>query len=64
MGLDSVIKLIEEEIQKLNKVLRLLGGTGRKQAKGIAPRRKMSAAARRRISLAQKTRWKKVSANK
>jgi len=64
MGLDSVIKLIEDEIEELNKVLRLLGGTGRKQAKDTAPRRRMSAAARRKISLAQKARWKKWKAKR
>jgi hypothetical protein len=64
MGLENVIQEVRKEIGKLNHVLRLLTGTARKQAKSPAPRRKMSAAARRRISLAQKARWKKWKAKK
>jgi exonuclease VII small subunit len=61
MSLESITQAIRNEISKLNQVLRLLeGGAKVKQA----PRRKMSAAARKRISLAQKARWKKVRAGR
>jgi hypothetical protein len=62
MILESITQAIREEISKLNQVLHLLedGKTKIKQA----PRRRMSAAARMRISAAQKARWKKVRAAK
>ena len=60
MSLESITKLIREEISKLNQVLHLLEGG----AKKTRARRKMSAAGRKRISLAQKARWKKVRAGK
>jgi hypothetical protein len=60
MSLKSITQAIREEISKLNQVVRLLEG-GKTKVKG---RRKMSAAGRKRISLAQKARWKKVRAAK
>ena len=60
MSLESITKQIREEIEKLNQVLRLLEGGKTK----VKERRKMSAAGRKRISLAQKARWKKVRAGK
>jgi hypothetical protein len=60
MSLESITQTIREEISKLNQVLHLLEG-GKTKVKG---RRKMSAAARRKISAAQKARWKKVRAAK
>jgi len=58
MSLESITKAIREEISKLNQVLQLLEG-GKTKVKG---RRRMSAAGRKRISLAQKARWKKARA--
>jgi hypothetical protein len=46
------------QIRKLNKVLALLDeGTGVKQGRPRGKRRELSAAARKRISDAQKKRW-------
>jgi hypothetical protein len=59
MSLESITQAIMEEISKLNQVLHLLEG-----GKKVKGRRKMSAAARRKSSLAQKARWKKVRASK
>lgn len=66
----DIRKLIEEEIERLQEVLRLLAGgemrgrrdPARKTAKKTGHR--MSAAARKRISAAQKARWAKVRAGK
>jgi len=58
MSLESITKQIRQEISKLNQVLHLLEGGKTK----VAGRRKMSAAGRKRISLAQKARWKRVRA--
>ena len=63
MSLESIVQEIKAEIEKLNQVLRLLGGGPKTKVKR-APRRKMSAAGRRRISMAQKARWAKVRARK
>jgi len=62
MSLESITQLVKEEISKLNQVLRLLKGTGVKQPK--APRRKLSAAGRKRIVAAQRARWAKIRAAK
>jgi hypothetical protein len=59
--MESITKLIREEISKLNKVVHLLEGGAKKTTRA---RRKISAAGRKRISLAQKARWKKVRAGK
>ena len=60
MNLDSITHLIEKEIDILNKVLRLLTGTGAKTKRTI--RRKISAAGRKRIAAAQRKRWAKIRA--
>jgi hypothetical protein len=65
MSLESIVQEIKAEIEKLNQVLRLLGGKQTRAAKQTrAPRRRMSAAGRRRISMAQKARWAKIRAKK
>ena len=65
MSIESVKKVIREEIGKLNRVLRLLEGTGRKQTRvKQAGRRKISAAGRKRIAAAQRARWRKIRAAK
>jgi hypothetical protein len=67
MSVESIIQQVKAEIAKLNQVLRLLED-GPKQTTVAtptdAPRRKLSASARRRISAAQKVRWAKVRAGK
>jgi hypothetical protein len=57
----KILAAIDEQIGRLEEAKRLLGGgsssNGRKTGK--TGRRKMSAAARKKISLAQKARWAK-----
>jgi hypothetical protein len=57
MELDSINKHIRTEIKKLSRALRALENLGEKK---LTRARKMSAAARKRISLAQKNRWAKI----
>lgn len=61
----DVRTLVKQEIQKLQRVLDILDAgsprTGRQQVKTT---RTMSAAARKRISDAQRKRWAKVRAGK
>jgi hypothetical protein len=68
MSLESITQAIREEISRLNQVLLLLeGGVKRKatkQAKAPGPKRKISAAGRRRIAAAQRARWAKIRAAK
>jgi hypothetical protein len=65
MSLESIVEEIKAEIEKLNQVLRLLGGGAKTKVKrATAPRRKMSAAGRKRIAAAQRARWAKVRAAK
>jgi hypothetical protein len=59
MILEKVIKEIRREVDRLEQVLRLLTGMGGKQRT-----RRMSAAGRKKISVAQKKRWAKVKAGK
>ena len=55
MAIEDIIEQVKRDIEKLNRVLHLLTrGTNK------APRGKMSAEGRRRISLAQKKRWAKI----
>jgi hypothetical protein len=67
MSVESITQQVKAEIAKLNQVLLLLED-GPKQTTVTthmgAPRRKLSASARRRISAAQKARWAKVRAAK
>jgi hypothetical protein len=64
MSLESITKEIRSEIAKLNQVLHLLGGGAKTKVKRAKPRRKMSAAGRKRIAAAQRARWAKVRAAK
>jgi hypothetical protein len=62
----QIIAIIDQEIKLLlhaRKVLVSLG-SGITGNSGIKPQRKMSEAGRRRISLAQKARWRKLKAKK
>jgi hypothetical protein len=61
MELESVKKHIRTEIKKLSHALRALESLGGKKLKQA---RKISAAARKRISAAQKKRWAKIRAGK
>jgi hypothetical protein len=56
------LEYITQQIKKLNHVLQALSGVGRNQKS--TGRRKISAAGRRRISLAQQTWWRKITAGK
>jgi hypothetical protein len=68
MSLESITKQVKAEIAKLNQVLHLLGDGAEqkatKQAKTTGPKRKLSAAGRRRIAAAQRARWAKIRAGK
>jgi len=62
--LHQVINL-KEKIEALeNELSQLFGSTAKPVAEAPKKRRKMSAAARRKIGAAQKARWAKVNANK
>jgi len=61
MDLNSITKHIRKEIKKLNQALRALESLSGKKLKQA---RKMSAAARKRISAAQKKRWAKIRAGR
>jgi hypothetical protein len=62
MNLEPITKEIRQQIAKLNHALQVLKGV--KQTKQAGPRRKISAAGRKRISMAQKARWRKIRAGK
>jgi hypothetical protein len=72
MGVESIAAQVKAEIAKLQQVLNLLEGGAKPTAAKTAsvsvptanPRRKMSAAGRRRIAAAQKARWAKIRAAK
>ena len=73
MGVDSIAEQVRQEIAKLKQVLSLLEGgatpTTEKAAAAVSvpgtkPRRKISAAGRKRIAAAQKARWAKIRAAK
>ena len=67
MSLESITQEIREQIPRLNQVLLLLEGGGKrkaKQAKAPGPKRKISAAGRRRIAAAQRARWARIRAGK
>ena len=56
---------VVEEIARLNKVLELLDGEAPKKSAAKGTKRKtMSAAARKKISLAQKKRWREQKQKK
>jgi hypothetical protein len=65
--LAGVLKQLEQERSCLDQAIRALGGLvgrngagGQTREKGRRPKRMLSAAARRKISLAQKARWAKT----
>ena len=69
MSIESIKQEIKAEIGKLQQVLALLSAeTGHGVAKtgtaSVKPRRKLSAAGRKRIAAAQRARWAKIRAAK
>jgi hypothetical protein len=69
LSVENIVKEVRAEISKLQQVLVLLGETGhgvsvKKKATVEKPKRKVSAAARRKMAVAQKARWAKIRAAK
>lgn len=66
MPIDNILASIDSEIAQLKQARALLSNDGTKKVATLAPpkKRKMSAAARKRISDAQKARWAKQWAAK
>jgi hypothetical protein len=67
--MESITEQVRKEIQKLNQVLKLLEGSKQPKVKRSstvkqAPKRTMSAAARKKIAAAQRARWAKIRAGK
>jgi len=62
----DVIRVLNQNVETMQKVIKLLGGVRVKKASKTAgrPRRKMSAAGRKKIAAAQRARWAKVRAAK
>jgi hypothetical protein len=67
MTLDNILTSIDSEIAQLKQARALLSGDVTKKTASASPvrkRRKMSAAARKRIGDAQRKRWAKQKATK
>jgi hypothetical protein len=67
LSVEGIIREVQAEIGRLEQVLKLLGHSTapvHKLVKTGKPRRKMSAAGRKRIAAAQKARWAKIRAAK
>lgn len=61
----DVIRILNQNVETMQKVIKMLEGTSQKASKTIKkPRRKISAAGRKRIAAAQRARWAKVRAAK
>lgn len=61
MSINDLLASIDSEIARLKQARALLAGIGGgKSAPAIKPKRKMSAAARKRIADAQRKRWAAV----
>jgi hypothetical protein len=65
---ESIAREVQAEIDKLQKILVLLGTSGHgvsvEKTATVKPKRKWSAAARRKMAAAQKARWAKIKAAK
>ena len=62
-NLAGVLKELEQERSRLNQVIQVIGNFVGRNGTGVRarrPKRMLSAAARRKISLAQKARWAKT----
>lgn len=68
MSRESIIAEIRQDIARMEKVIKLLGGgktvSVERVVKAGKPRRKMSVAGRKRIAAAQRARWAKIRAAK
>jgi hypothetical protein len=70
LSVENIVKEVRAEIGRLQQVLALLGAeTGhgvsvKKTAAVETPKRKVSAAARRKMAAAQKARWARIKAAK
>jgi hypothetical protein len=70
MSMESIAEQVRADIAKLTQILRLIEGLEETQPVKRAtvsekkPRRIMSAAARKKIAIAQRLRWKKIRAGK
>jgi hypothetical protein len=69
MTINSIVAVIDSEIERLEEARALLSGIERGKSKAAPPpkvstRRKLSAAARKRIAAAQKKRWAEVRAKR
>jgi hypothetical protein len=62
----DVLQILNQNVETMQKVIKMLGGVRVKKASKTAgkPRRKMSAAGRKRIAAAQRARWAKIRAAK
>jgi hypothetical protein len=62
----SIIAEIQQDIARMKKVIELLGGGKMVSINKVVgkPRRKMSAAGRKKIAAAQRARWAKIRAAK
>ena len=62
----DAIGILQQNVETMQKVIKMLGGAGVKKATKTTekPRRKISAAGRKRIAAAQRARWAKVRAAK
>ena len=61
-SIQNIAKQVRQEIERLTKVLHLLGGTTRSKRLTVArKRRTMSAEARKRMGAAQRARWAKLN---
>lgn len=61
MDTQKILHEVESEISKLERVAEILRALAAKSTEPRGPRKSMSAAARKKISLAQKARWAKRS---
>ena len=59
----DAIRIIQQNIETMQKVIRMLGRAEAKKGQTV-PRRKISAAGRKRIAAAQRARWAKIKAAK
>jgi hypothetical protein len=62
----EVLKILQQNVDTMQKVIKMLGGVRVKKASKTAeePQRKMSAAGRKRVAAAQRARWAKIRAAK
>jgi hypothetical protein len=70
MSMGPIVKEIQAHIVKLQQIMRLVESLDDAQpvkqggAQAVKPRRTMSAAARKRIAMAQRLRWRRVKAGR